>query len=210
MTTVALEFSSDRRSVAVVRHGEVVSEIIFQGTVRTPVFQLVESALREAGVERSEVAAVVVGLGPGSYTGVRIAISVAQGWELASGVRTAGINSFEILAAVHGAVPALLAIDAQRDEFAVAEVANGRLRGPVRLISVSELRDRAAAGELVVGPDVSRVVENGVDLYPTAGMAARLMLKGHAYVPAERLTPIYLRETSFVKAPPTRDVAGLA
>ena len=42
---------------------------------------------------------IAVGLGPGSYTGIRAAIAVAQGWQLARGIKLLGINSVECLAA---------------------------------------------------------------------------------------------------------------
>ena len=46
---------------------------------------MIEEALREAGLEREQIEVLAVGLGPGSYTGIRVALSLAQGWQLASG-----------------------------------------------------------------------------------------------------------------------------
>ena len=64
----------------------------------TPAFALIEAALAQAGVEREQIECVAVGVGPGSYMGTRIAIAIAQGWQLARGVKTAGINSADALA----------------------------------------------------------------------------------------------------------------
>jgi len=50
-----------------------------------PPLRLVERALAEAKVERGQIECVAVGLGPGSYTGIRGAIALAQGWQLARG-----------------------------------------------------------------------------------------------------------------------------
>lgn len=212
MTLLALEFSSDRRSVAVARDGRVLAEVVHQGTLRTPIFALVEAALTQAGVGREAIKAIAVGLGPGSYTGVRLAISVAQGWQLATGVRTIGVNSLANLAAVAAQNPetstCLLAVDAQRHEFAVAEAQDGRLISEVRLAPADELKTRLANAERIAGPDVPRLLGGGIALFPNATTAARLAAESEC-APAESLAPVYLREVSFVKAPAPRSLPEL-
>lgn len=212
MTLLALEFSSDRRSVAVAREGQVLAEVVHQGTLRTPIFALIEAALTQAGVGREAIEAIAVGLGPGSYTGVRLAISVAQGWQLATGVKTIGVNSLANLAAVAAQNPetssCLLAVDAQRHEFAVAEADGGRLISDVRLAPAAELKTRLASGESIAGPDVPRLLGGGIELFPSAATAARLATEGSS-VPAETLAPVYLRDVSFVKAPAPRELPEL-
>lgn len=206
MTILALEFSSDRRGVAVAREGQVLAEVVHSETRETPIFALITRALEQAGVERSGIDGVAVGLGPGSYTGVRLAISVAQGWQLGAGVTTVGISSLENLAVMAaGLGPTLLAIDSQRQEFAVVEAAEGRLTGTVRLISAADLAVRLAAVECVAGPDRRTGLEGIRPLFPSAAVLAQLAA-GRPSVPSEQLTPIYLRETSFAKAPPMRTV----
>ena len=88
MTILAIEFSSLQRSVAIVRGGagpgaSAISEAVETGADGTGAFGLIQSALREAGLERGEVETLAVGLGPGSYTGIRVALAIAQGWQLA-------------------------------------------------------------------------------------------------------------------------------
>jgi tRNA threonylcarbamoyladenosine biosynthesis protein TsaB len=207
MIALALEFSSDRRSVAVGRAGEMLAEVTHLGTVNTPVFALIAEALRQASVEREDVGQLVVGVGPGSYTGVRIAISAAQGWQLATGATCIGVNSLENLArSVTDRI--LLAVDAQRGEFASAWAEAGRLLEPIRLRSKDELLGRLGQGEWVGGPDLERLLPGARPLFPTAAGALALAVNAVA-VPAETLAPSYLREASFVKAPPTREIAGL-
>lgn len=206
MTILALEFSSDRRGVAVLRDGTVRSELVHEGTRETPIFSLIARALVDAGLTRGEVGCIAVGLGPGSYTGVRLAISVAQGWQLGTGVQTVGVSSLENMAAVAANLgPVLLAVDSQRNEFAVVEAEGGRLAGAVRLLSAADVATRMAAGERVVGPDRLPGFEDVQPVYPGAVMLARLAM-GRTPVAAEDLTPIYLREASYAKAPPARRV----
>src|SRR5436190_13040757 len=98
MKILALEFSSEERSVAVVGNGTVLGEARETAGKDTQAFGLIEAALAEAGVEREQIECVAVGLGPGSYMGTRIGIAIAQGWQLALGVKTAGVSSAEALA----------------------------------------------------------------------------------------------------------------
>ena len=65
----------------------------------TPALALIDHALREARLEREQIDRVAVGLGPGSYAGIRIAIALAQGWQLARKVSLLGISSADCIVA---------------------------------------------------------------------------------------------------------------
>src|SRR6516225_168365 len=100
MTILALEFSSERRSVALARGGTVLAEAVEQtGGRGTNALGLIEKALADANIAREEIGVIAVGLGPGSYTGIRAAIAVAQGWQLARDIKLLGVSSMESLAA---------------------------------------------------------------------------------------------------------------
>ena len=84
MTILALEFSSEQRSVAIVRGragdaASVISEVVETGAGGTMAFEMIQAALREAKLEREQIEVLAIGLGPGSYTGIRVALSIAQG-----------------------------------------------------------------------------------------------------------------------------------
>lgn len=214
MTILALEFSSDRRSVAVARDGEVLAEAAHAGGRSTRIFSLVDEVLAVAGVGRTAVEALAVGLGPGSYTGVRLALAAAQGWHLATGVPVAGVEAFEVLrleAADRGlAGRRTFALYAQREEFAVRTLANGDWEGPARLEPAEATRGRLLAGEPVMGPEIPGRLPGppagGLTLFPGAGAVARLAGRQGGFGPPERLAPVYLREAQFVKAPPPRAI----
>src|SRR4051812_3856039 len=122
MKILALEFSSAQRSVAVLNSaaGRVSSYEVIETGGMGP-FGMMEQALRQAGIEREQIELLAVGLGPGSYTGIRAAIAIAQGWQLASGIKLLGIGSDEVLAEQARAAGMTgkvnIAIDAQRNEF---------------------------------------------------------------------------------------------
>lgn len=210
MILLAFEFSTDLRTVAVLRDGEVLAETEHARSRHTPVFELATRALAAAGVDRAAVDALVVGLGPGSYTGVRIAISAVQGWSLGRPVRVAGVSSFEAIARrFPGPDPVWIAADAQREEFAVAPAAGGRCTGPVTLVSLAELKSLASEGRRIVGPDVLPRITPAEACFPRAAEVGVLAFESASWVPPETLTPVYLRETAFVKAPQQRGVPDL-
>jgi tRNA threonylcarbamoyl adenosine modification protein YeaZ len=212
MKILALEFSSRERSVAVLGEGGSCVTAMETGGRTVHAFELIERALAEARLEREQIECLAVGLGPGSYTGIRAAISVAQGWQLALGVKLLGVGSAGCLAwqaqrqGWFGAVN--IAIDAQRNEYYLAryEISSVERReiAPLRLASFEEVARHAKAGEMVVGPDADKLFERGRALYPTAEAVGLLAVGRKDFVAGEKLEPVYLRETSFVKAPPLR------
>ena len=217
MKILALEFSSAQRSAAVV-HGppdarrQLLSEAIESGARSSRVLGLVDEALQQAALEREQIECVVVGLGPGSYTGIRMAIALAQGWQLARPVKLLGISSAECIAAqahAEGLTGRIeVVIDAQRGEFYLAgyEVdAQGWSEvTPLRLSSRADVAARQQAGGILVGPDLGNGFAGCRPVYPRAAMLGQLAGGRTGFVPGEQLQPIYLRETTFVKAPPPR------
>jgi len=216
MTTLALEFSSPQRSVTVlVSAGSVVesvSEVVEASGRSTRALGMIEEALRQAQVEREQIQRIVVGLGPGSYTGIRAAISVAQGWQLARDVRLLGISSAECVVAQAEADGLLgrlaVVIDAQRNEFylgqyEITSTARVEVR-PLCIATLAQVQECAAAGFLLIGPEAPRWFPSGREVIPRAASLARLAARRDDVVPGEKLQPIYLRETKFVKAPPAR------
>ena len=206
MTILALEFSSEQRSVALARAGRLLAEAGETGGRDTKAFGLIEKVLAAAEIGREQVEVIVVGLGPGSYTGIRAAIAVAQGWQLATGVKLLGVSSVDALAAqaqaagIFGRVHVV--VDAQRGEFyrATWEITAERRQeiAPLGIITAAEMTGLQNAGEICVGPEAGRV------LGPRAAMLAQLAEGRTEFVAGEALAPIYLRATSFVKAPPGR------
>jgi tRNA threonylcarbamoyladenosine biosynthesis protein TsaB len=214
MKILALEFSSPQRSVAVFDPGAgAVAEVVdtTTGYAMRP-FAMIESALRQAGLEREQIECVAVGLGPGSYNGIRAAIALAQGWQLARGTKMCGVSSAECVAAQaaeDGLTRAFnVVIDAQRREFYLAEyeIAAGSAQevSSLRIVTTEAIRHREQAGETMVGPEVTRWFPGGRLAFPRAAVLARLASERADSIPGEKLEPIYLRETTFVKAPPPR------
>ncbi len=217
MIALALEFSSAKRTVAVLdlpnppatEPARVLSCAQERETRAARPLALLERALAEAGADRGAVECIAVGLGPGSYTGIRSAIAVAQGWQLARAVKLLGVSAMEALAwqaqqsGMTGSIH--IAVDAQRREFYLASfriAGGGRERTqPLRLAPVSEMVEIAARAGRIVGPGLVKSFPNAIDLEPTANAVGLLAAGRNDFLAGEKLEPIYLREVTFVKAP---------
>lgn len=202
---LALEFSTAWRSVALLENG-TMQTLEEPPPNRRPAFDLIAGLLR--GLNPGEIDRLALNLGPGSYTGVRLGISIAQGWAFARPVSITAFNTFEILvkqlreAGRTGMVH--LVLDAQRNEFLVASYRLFTDRAvevePCRILSRPDTAARGEAGELLMGPGITRWFPGGEELYPKAATLARLALTSDRIFPAGEIEPFYGREVTFVKS----------
>jgi tRNA threonylcarbamoyladenosine biosynthesis protein TsaB len=125
---------------------------------------LVEEALAAAGAGWDDVERIAVGVGPGSFTGLRLGIATARGLAQARGVQLVAVSSLQALAegvrplesrGLKGSDPVVAVIDARRGEvFALAE---GEF-GPAAF-APGDLAARIRSGWLTVGDGAVRFRE---------------------------------------------------
>jgi tRNA threonylcarbamoyl adenosine modification protein YeaZ len=174
-TLLALDLSTAHGSLAVVCGDEVRFEASFQSerSHNARVFAPLQEALAAAG---DSLTGVVIGNGPGSYTGVRIAIAAAQGIALSRGVWCVGWSS---LAAPNlPAGPNYRVIgDARRQSFYLAEVKNGRLMPDIETVSPEVARERCCDGSpwLTFDPQVPLGLPRVLQALPNAVRLARIV-----------------------------------
>jgi tRNA threonylcarbamoyladenosine biosynthesis protein TsaB len=214
MKMLALEFSSPQRSVAVQAEPHLQAVELIDPTPGRNMqpFALIQAALQQAGLEREAITTIVVGLGPGSYSGIRVALALAQGWQLATGVKLIGVSSAASIAAqavaagVNGKFNVV--IDAQRGEFYRAGYVNQNGAAqeiiPLELVSAASVHTLEASGETLIGPEVTRWFPASRIVFPTATQLLHLAQANAGVTGDGTLEPIYLREPTFVKAPPPR------
>ena len=189
MLTLAFDTATSVAGVALVRDGEVLGE---RSSRAVRVLADADELLREAGLDPRELDGVVVGVGPGSFTGLRLGLAAARGLAFALDVPAAGVSTLDALAA--GAAGALPVIDAGRRE--VFTVVNGEAAATAP--QALEL----APGTLCVGDGALRyrlvLEERGAVIPPDDDERHRPRARFHAQLarafgPADEIEPLYLR-----------------
>lgn len=172
--------------------------------------ELVDLALREAGLEYGAIDVIAVNHGPGSFTGIRAGVAAARGLALAAGRPVMAVNSLEVLAAVLGPQSAgtiVAALDARRgqvyvqmfdhdlaplSELCVVAPENVLLAGlqpPIRLAGNGAHLVRAGvSGDL---PAPQEGIET--DALGVARRAIARLAAGERPVPGHTVQPLYLR-----------------
>jgi tRNA threonylcarbamoyladenosine biosynthesis protein TsaB len=138
---------------------------------------------------------IVVGLGPGSYAGSRIAISAAIGLQFASKAELAGLSS---LCAIDCAAPEYAVVgDARRQTFFLARVRTNNLSAPPELQKEAEVRSAldALRARMPIFAVENLPQFEGVSVrYPSAQILARLAQDPNRAFVFPPLEPMYLRE----------------
>jgi tRNA threonylcarbamoyladenosine biosynthesis protein TsaB len=220
---LTIDTASDMASVALSREGALEVELTWR-CVRNHSRELlpaVEYLLQRSGVEKGELAAVFVCIGPGSYTGLRVGIASAKGLAFALGLPMVGVGRLEADAYQHAdfAGPVCAVHRAGRGELAWAvyrsepagwrEVLPPRLTTPEGLMAgvrgstlfcgeiddelAACLSERLGARARFAGPASS--LRRAATI---AELAWRRLTAGQAD-DAASLRPIYLREAVFAR-----------
>src|SRR3954449_10582240 len=92
MLILAFDTATDVATSALVSDGEVLGERTSRAVT---LLEDVDALLRQAGTQTRDIEALAVGIGPGSFTGIRIGLSTARGLALALGVPVAGVLTLE-------------------------------------------------------------------------------------------------------------------
>lgn len=125
LRTLGIETSSERGSLALVEDGVLVQRVHHQEPSQHAerMLPLLARLLADAGWDKRTLDRVAVGVGPGSFTGIRIGIALAHGLALGLGLPTVGVGSLRAIAAALPPAEARLRLavrDARREEFFVA------------------------------------------------------------------------------------------
>ena len=189
-------------SVAILRsNGELTqSQAVDHGMQGELTAELISQMVTDSGLEISDITGVVVGVGPGPFTGLRVGLVTAGVFAHARNIPIHGICSLDAIAFDY-AKPCVVVTDARRKELYWARYEGKRISEP----QVSKPEDLLAQF-----PD-SEFVGPGAQIYPDvisgnlmelrAGSLARLFVSGNAQL--VDVSPMYLRKPDAVE-PTTR------
>ena len=189
MLTLAFDTATDVATSALVDDGEVLGE---RASRAATLLEDVDALLRQGGAHPRDLDALAVGIGPGSFTGVRIGLATARGLALALDLQGAGVSTLDALAA--GAPGAIPVVDARRRE--IFTLVDGR----PTVLAPGELS--VTAGATLVGDGAVRYrtlfEEQGALVPPDGDERHRPRARFHAQLahdfgPVEEIEPLYLR-----------------
>lgn len=178
------------------------------------VLPMVERLLAEAGIGLRDLDAVAFGRGPGAFTGLRVAASVAQGLAYGAGLPVVPVSDLAALAAaavrLHKAERVLACLDARMQEVywcayaaeadALRPLTEEALSPPQEVTVPADPWFGAGPGWSAYGEALKgRAALSGMDaaLLPAAGDIARLAeraFRAGQGVPPEHALPVYLRD----------------
>ncbi|MGX6602787.1 tRNA (adenosine(37)-N6)-threonylcarbamoyltransferase complex dimerization subunit type 1 TsaB [Micromonosporaceae bacterium Da 78-11] len=194
VTADGLKGVAERRTVDPRAHGEKLAPEI-------------AAALAEAGVRPRDLGAIVAGLGPGPFTGLRVGLATAASMAQALGIPTYGVCSLDGLGRAAGPGRVLIATDARRREVYYATYLDGeRVSGPevakpahVAPLLAGQVDRAAGEGALKYGDLFGVPVEEHLLYPPGAALVALAAARIRAAAPSEPLTPLYLRRPDAVE-----------
>lgn len=187
--TLAFDTATEVATSALVDDGEVLGE---RASRATSLLEDVDALLRQGGASPGDLDVLAVGIGPGSFTGVRIGLATACGLALALDLPAAGVSTLAALAA--GAPGTVPVIDAKRREvFTLVD-------GEPRVLAPADLE--LPKGTVCVGDGARRyralLEERGFEVPPDGDERHVPRARFHALLagapgPAEAIEPLYLR-----------------
>ncbi|GAB7228287.1 tRNA (adenosine(37)-N6)-threonylcarbamoyltransferase complex dimerization subunit type 1 TsaB [Vibrio rotiferianus] len=228
---LAIDTATENCSVALLVGDKVISRSEVAPRDHTKkVLPMVDELLKEAGLTLQELDALAFGRGPGSFTGVRIGIGIAQGLAFGADLPMIGVSTLAAMAQGsyrrHGTTDVAVAIDARMSEVYWARYTrqeNGEWAGvdaecvipPARLAEEVQADDNtwttAGTGWDAYQDELGQLRLNltaGEVLYPDSQdiviLAKQELEKGNT-VPVEESSPVYLRDNVTWKKLPGRE-----
>ena len=213
MLILALETSTELGSCALWRDGDIVERLCPPGQSHSEtLLPLVRELLGESGLKVAQLDAIAFGVGPGAFTGLRVACGIAQGLAVAANIPLVPVTSLEAMAELTGAEQVLALLDARMGEVyagSYRRCTDGyALQGEIRVWSPANVPLPTAAGWLICGnapsayPELqARIVAAGLPIHPgilpTAAALARLAAPRAARgegIDAALAAPLYIRD----------------
>jgi tRNA threonylcarbamoyladenosine biosynthesis protein TsaB len=184
--TLAFDTATSAATAALVRDGEVLGERVSRAVT---VLVDADELLRASRAERSELTGIVVGTGPGSFTGLRLGLATARGLALALELPLAGVSTLHALAA--GAPGALPVVDGGRHEVFTLVAGEPTVCAPQEVSAALCVGSGAVRYRAILEANGAEVPPDDDERHlPRARFHAQL---ARDFGPAGEVEPLYLR-----------------
>jgi tRNA threonylcarbamoyladenosine biosynthesis protein TsaB len=199
MKLLGFDLSTCRGTIALVNGSKILCARDWPNDRRNsaPFFAALAEIIREHGVPE----AIVVGLGPGSYTGTRIAISAAIGLQATTGAALTGLSS---LSGISEENEYIVIGDAKRASFFFARISGGLFATEAELLCQNEMNERISSITTlpIYTSDELRQFPAVQLRFPSATLLCLRALRFPQNLARAPLAPIYLREPHITSPPP--------
>lgn len=141
--TLAFDTCLDKMYVVLKKNDNILSSKVIENTQThyhsAYLISTIANTLNENGISPQEITLIAINIGPGSFTGIRACTTVARVFAQASGCKTVGVSSLEILSKItYGSNP-LVALDARKNKAYLFY--DNEIKGAVELEKVKELAE---------------------------------------------------------------------
>jgi tRNA threonylcarbamoyl adenosine modification protein YeaZ len=204
---LAIDTSSENGSIAVGNGKVIVHRVSLSSDKKAS--QSLFPALTQIGLPRMTLGRIIVGIGPGSFSGIRVGLAAAYGIAQVQNCPVVGISSAFSIAIQRMTVPYLgVYADARRQELFCTEFRFGRLMEATYLIPADDFDRHSARFDVVVSPEPLKTIQEVV--YPRAEDLLMLPEDFPFWVTGDSIEPIYLRDARPVlpKLNRTRDASA--
>ena len=141
--TLAFDTCLDKMYVVLKKNDNILSSKVIENTQThyhsAYLISTIADTLNENGISPQEITLIAINIGPGSFTGIRACTTVARVFAQASGCKTVGVSSLEILSKITDVSNPLVALDARKNKAYLFY--DNEIKGAVELEKVKELAE---------------------------------------------------------------------
>ena len=211
MNILAIDTSGSVCAVAVLQNEKVVAEVYVDNkkTHSQMLAPMIDDCLERADLGLSDIDLFACAIGPGSFTGLRIGVSMIKGFCQALNKKCVGVNTLDALAQNLLGDNRIVCpiIDARRGDVYTASYRNNTRTGDYRAMQLENLLNELKGREVVFIGDASlnfkkeineagfSVAHSGIALQRASSIGLRAYANQNLAVSAYELEPFYLRQT---------------
>jgi tRNA threonylcarbamoyladenosine biosynthesis protein TsaB len=209
---LVIETSGRTGSIALAIDGQLVREEIFSHGLQNAakILPIIDALCRAQDWTPRDIDQIYISIGPGSFTGLRIGVTIAKSIALVTGARIVAVPRVQVLArnAPADVMNVIVVLDAKREQIFTARFERGQVVEPAHLDSLAAMLARSPRPVHLIGEGIpyhEKFIlkdDTGVFIAPLELWQARAshvaqighaMARANQFTDADRLVPLYIR-----------------